>query len=133
MVFWTVTLILLALIGMVNTGYLIWKNKKGGSIVCPLKSNCQEVLESKWNSMFFVKNEILGFVFYVFVLIATIILIFKSSSPSLSMALVIAAEGAFLVSAFLTVIQVKVLKSYCFYCLISVGINFLVLLNIIFL
>ena len=37
---------------------------------------------------------------------------------------------AFAFSLFLIYVQAKVLKEYCFYCLVSAGINFLIFLNI---
>ncbi|MBS3086215.1 hypothetical protein J4422_00765 [Candidatus Pacearchaeota archaeon] len=61
------TLIVLGILGMIDTGYLIWKQKKKQLLVCPIGQNCNVVLESRWNKVFFIKNEIIGFLFYVFI------------------------------------------------------------------
>lgn len=126
-----VSLIILAIGGIWTSGYLIYKRNDLKTMVCPLGGHCEKVLTSKYNKIFFVKNDILGVLYYIF------ILIFAISIPFLSDKLItyelIISGGALLFSAYLVFVQAKVIHQYCFYCLVSALINFFIFLNILFL
>ena len=62
--------ITIALAGIVDAGYLVWKHysNKSEPLVCPLDHDCSKVTESKWSTIFLVRNEVLGLLFYVVML-----------------------------------------------------------------
>src|SRR3989344_4026408 len=122
------TLILLGFLGLVDTGYLIWKVRKKQLLVCPIGENCNVVLESKWNKIFFVKNEVLGFLFYIFIIGIGIFLSINGGFFGLinKTILMIITGASVLFSAVLVFIQTKFIKSFCIYCLASALITFLI-------
>ena len=126
-----ISLIILAIIGIVNTAHLIFKRKKQKSVVCPIGGDCEKVLASKYSKTFFIKNDVIGLLYYIF------ILIFALSIPFLSDKLItyelIISGIALLFSAYLVFVQAVIIRMYCFYCLVSALINFFIFLNILFL
>ena len=126
------TLIVLSLLGFVDAVYLVWKSRIKKPLVCPIGQDCNKVLESKWGKVFFIKNDILGLLFYVGVIIGSVLLL-SEFSEKIKIVLILASGIAVLFSIFLVFIQAKVIKNYCFYCLISALINVLIFLNVLLL
>jgi len=126
------TLIVLGLLGIVDTSYLIWKSREKKPLVCPIGQDCNKVLDSKWNKTFFIKNDILGLLFYVGIITGAFLLLFEFNEI-IKTILTFASGIGVLFSGFLVFIQAKVIKNYCFYCLISAFINVLIFLNLLLL
>ena len=72
-----VTLIVLGLLGIVDASYIIWKSRKKQPLVCPIGGDCNTVLNSKWNKIFFIRNDVLGLLFYISVIIGAFLLFFS--------------------------------------------------------
>src|SRR3989339_832528 len=104
-----VSLIVLAILGIFDSGYLIKKRVKKQPLSCPINGGCEKVVESRWNAIFFIKNDVLGLFYYILILFLALYLFF---------ALV------------LVFIQAKIIREYCFYCLISALINLLIFVNV---
>ena len=129
-----VFLLVLAMLGLIDSVYLFYKSKEDKPLVCPLRSDCNKVLESKWNKMFGVKNEVWGTLYYVFLSVILIfILIFQLGvSPEhfawllflilFWLVFVLLFFGA-LYSSFLVYIQLFKIKEICFYCMLSAFIS----------
>ena len=66
-------MIVLALFGVGETVYLISKRRKNQKPVCLGKDDCNLGLNSKYNKIFGVHNDVLGLVFYAFVFISHLI------------------------------------------------------------
>jgi len=116
--------LVLALGGIINSGYLFWNHRQKKPLVCPLDHDCSVVTESKWSHLFGIRNEILGLLFFVGMLslgIATLTTLLPLSTTLLL--LIIGASLGLLFSIFLILLQSFVIKNYCFYCLISAGIS----------
>ena len=123
------SLIVLSILGIFISGYLIKNRMEKKQTVCPIGGECKTVLESKWNSVFGIKNDIVGLIYYVFILIiALYIFFFQQSYPLFA---TITTAFALLFSLILVFIQGKIIKEYCFYCLISAGINLLIFVNVL--
>ncbi len=128
--------IALAVGGILTAGHLVWQHhkKKKSPLVCPLNHDCSHVTESKWSKIFYFRNETLGLLYYVGMLVAGILLVVSPSTiVLLPLWISIGAGVAFLFSLFLVGIQAWVIKDYCFYCLISAGISLLLFINSFFL
>ena len=123
-----VSLIILALLGIFISSFLIKNRLKKKSVVCPIDGGCDEVLKSKWNAVFFIKNDILGLFYYILILFLALYLFFVSGK--LLFLTKIISGASLLFSLFLVFIQVKIIKKYCFYCLISALINLLIFVNV---
>ena len=126
-----ISLIILAIGGILTSSYLISKRRSLNTIVCPLGGACEEVLTSKYSKTFSIKNDILGVLYYSYTLIFAISLFFVGAA-FIKYEIVISG-GALLFSLYLVFVQAKILNAYCFYCLVSAGINLLIFLSIAFL
>ncbi len=118
--------IILACLGILDSIYLLYKNRPNKTLTCPLNSDCHAVLSSKWNKFLGVKNEAWGLLYYI-VLIGISVLSIHNKIEIL----LIATSLGFLYSLFLTYIQVVKIKEYCLYCLLSALINLLLFLSIL--
>ena len=123
-----VSLIVLAILGIFDSGYLVKERVKKKPLSCPIDGGCEKVVESKWNTTFFIKNDILGLFYYVLILFLTLYLFFISEK--LLLFTKILSGASLLFSLFLVFIQAKIIKEYCFYCLISALINLLIFVNV---
>ncbi len=127
--------ITLAIAGIVDAGYLVWKHYKHAAapLICPLNHDCSKVTESKWSTIFGVRNEVLGLLFYVAMLIAGVLMFIMPQFAMLSLLVMIAVGFGLLFSLFLLWVQLYKVKDYCFYCMLSALINLLLFVNSFFL
>ncbi|MBI2582346.1 vitamin K epoxide reductase family protein [Candidatus Woesearchaeota archaeon] len=126
--------ITLALAGIVDAGYLVWKHysHKSEPLVCPLDHDCSKVTESKWSTIFLVRNEVLGLLFYVAMLVSGLAVFFMPEFSWLKLLIKFAVGGGLLFSLFLIWVQIYKIKDYCFYCMISALITLLLFVNSLF-
>ena len=128
----------LALAGILDAGYLVWKHYRhnAGPLVCPLDHDCSKVTESKWSTVFWVRNEVLGLLFYVSMLVAGLVIFFVPGfslfSLSLPLLVKMGAGVGLSFSLFLLWVQLYKIKDYCFYCMLSALINLLLFVNSFF-
>ena len=128
------TFIALAIGGIVNAGYLLYKHYQRKHLVCPLNHDCSKVTESKWGKIFFIRNEFLGLIFFTFLFFSMLALIFNENLFFILRIIILLSTGfSLLFSIFLVLLQKYVIKNYCFYCLISAIITFLIFLNSVYL
>ena len=119
-------LIILAILGIVNTAYLIVKRVNKKPLVCIMGSNCNKVIRSKYSRIFFINNDTLGFIYYL--LLITFALYFSFISEKILFLMQIISGIAVIVSLLLFYIQARILKKYCFYCNLSNLLNILIFL-----
>jgi len=114
-------------IGISETAYLIRKRKANERPVCIVGEKCHEVLESKYNSLFFgIPNDILGLLFYITVAILTaLIVIGVDELRVLALLVKLIILGGVAISLMLFYIQWKILKAWCFWCVVSALTTFL--------
>jgi len=126
-------LIVLAFLGALDAGYLAWNSMKKKPLVCPInKDSCNIVIESKWSRIFYFKNEVFGLIFYIGVIVGAFLLFFNVGKIVKTI-LLIATGFSVLFSAFLIYLQARVIKEYCFYCLISSLLSLLIFLDVVLL
>ncbi len=132
----TTTFVVLSALGLLNAGYLVYKHywKSRQPLVCPLNHNCSVVTESRWSHMLGVRNEALGLLFFVGLLVGMLITFAVPAWASSVHALLLWGTilGA-LFSILLVLIQLYAIKDYCFYCIISAIITLLVCINAFYL
>jgi|SRR3989344_6002523 len=125
----------LSAIGIAETVYLIKQRKIQKAPVCPVGSQeaCQIVLESKYNKIFGVHNDIFGLIFYLAASFLTALLVTEVGPKNLLESFIrLMIGGGVVFSLFLTYLQWKVLRAWCFWCLMS-AITILLMLIIIIL
>ena len=121
--------IVLVVLGILDSIYLIYKNRPNKTLTCPLHSDCHAVLQSKWNKFLGVKNEIWGLLYYLGVLGLVGLVIYNFVDIKVLISVI---SFGFLYSGFLTYVQIFKIKEYCFYCLLSALINLLLFLTVLF-
>jgi len=110
----------LSAIGIAETAYLIRERRAGEQPVCPIGGGCHEVLESQYNRTFWIHNDILGFLFYVSMATLTGLTVAGIGPVFFWMVIAVAqVTGAFVMSAYFFFLQWRVIKAWCFWCLMS--------------
>jgi uncharacterized membrane protein len=127
----TVTWILgLAIIGIIIAGYIYYKKTHKQQLVCMIgDGSCDDVVHSKYSQTFGVPNEIGGMLYYVFVILGSLLLLSGTSLIDGFMVLdimIVAGLLAALFSVYLLFVQFAVLKEWCEYCMISSAITIVI-------
>jgi uncharacterized membrane protein len=110
----------LACIGISETAYLIETRKKMEKPVCFIGNKCEEVLGSKYSKVFLFHNDVWGLLFYLAIALLTAFLVIGISPLILWERLmkISVAFGA-LISLVLIYIQWRIIKAWCFWCILS--------------
>lgn len=127
----------LSAIGISETVYLVKKRRWAQKPICIVGEDCTKVLESKYSNIFVIPNDILGLLFYIALsLIASLLVIEIPPFSFWNAILGILILSGSLVSLFLTYLQFQVIKSWCFWCLMSAAtiwsMAFIVIVNSFF-
>ena len=110
----------LASIGISETTYLIRKRINLQKPMCPIGEDCSKVLESKYNKVFIIPNDVAGFLAYIAVMaLSALLVIGVAPGNILNTLLLILLSFSSLVSIFFTYLQSQVIKAWCFWCLMS--------------
>ena len=123
----------LAVIGIAEAVYLIRKRKAGEKPVCIVGSDCHLVLGSKYNRIFGVHNDILGLVFHAVVsVIFALLMIGVGPFIWLDLAAKSFVLIGLVMSLIFTYIQWRIIKAWCFWCLMSASTIYLMAIIILF-
>ena len=126
-------LFILSAIGISETAYLIRKRLTQERSVCVIGQTCHRVLESKYNNMLGVPNEVAGFVFYVAVALIAAFLAIEFEPVGLWDILVKIFIGIGVLMSFIfTYLQWQVIRAWCFWCLMSAITIFLMAIIVLF-
>ena len=128
------TFVVLAFSGLIDTGYLVYKHamKARQPLVCPLRMDCAKVTEGEFSKTFGIRNDYLGILYYLSALIGAFLgMKFPEMKKVIYTLLLLMTGGGLLFSGYLVYLQAKVIKEYCFYCLVSAGITSLLFINAI--
>ena len=110
----------LAAIGVSETIYLIRTRIATEKPICPLGGGCATVLSSKYNKIFIIPNDVLGLLTYVVIAFIAAFLVIEVPPMSLwSIIIKILVSIASLVSFIFTYLQWRVIRAWCFWCLMS--------------
>jgi len=127
-------LIALALIGFSVSAYLYYSKSHNKKIQCFIGHDCDDVVKSKYGTTFGVENTLGGMLYYAMIFAYGILLLFNRNlfiGGFVYYAIVIAGICSVLFSAYLTGMQVFVLKKWCEYCIVSTVVSVLILLALI--
>ena len=110
----------MAALGLSISAYLIKERKKEEAPVCPIGGDCKAVLTSKYNKTLGIYNDVLGIVFYASMIALTAFVLIGIDPISVWERLVIVAVtiGSIMSLRFIY-LQWKVIKAWCFWCLMS--------------
>src|SRR3989338_10248240 len=86
----------------------------------PIGGGCEKVLESKYNKIFFIHNDVVGLLSYIIISVIAAFLVIEVPPATLwSLLIKILVVTASLASLFFTYLQWRVLRAWCFWCLMS--------------
>ena len=114
--------LILAVLGVLVSGYLAWAEVTGAETVCLNTGaiNCETVQNSAYSSTFGIPVAVLGFVGFVGMLV---LLLLEDQIPFLAAygRTLVAGAALFgvLFQAYLTVIEATVLEAWCQWCVLS--------------
>lgn len=110
----------LSAIGISETVYLIRKRIAQEKPVCPIGEGCAAVLESKHNKIFIIPNDVLGLLFYMAASFLSAFLVIGVPPLTLwNFILKFSVAFGALLSLFYTYLQWRVIRIWCFWCLMS--------------
>ena len=110
----------LAAIGVSETVYLIRKRLLSEKPICPIGENCVLVLTSQYSKIFVIPNDVLGLLFYIMAsFIAGFLVIGIEPVVFWSFILKLSVAVGTLLSLFFTYLQWRVIRAWCFWCLMS--------------
>ena len=123
----------LAAIGISETAYLIGKRIAAKKPVCLLGEHCEVVLRSSYSRLFLLPNDVLGLLFYLAVVGLTAALVIGIAPVKLwSTALAVLIGIGSVLSLALTYLQFRVIRAWCFWCLLSACTVWLMGLTLLF-
>ena len=127
-----VLLFVLAVIGVGETAYLLYKRIVKERPICVIGQECHRVLESKYNKILGIPNEIPGLIFFIAISFITAFLVIELGPiiwwDMLTKFLIL---GAFLMSLYFMYLQWRVIKAWCFWCILSAVLVFAMLLVVL--
>lgn len=133
MIFTYEVLVRIAIFVLGVSGFLvarhIYNHKKNAiPLVCPIKFDCNIVVNSDYSKFFGIPVEILGMVYYAFLSISYLFFIFVPNDlPNFLIGFMIFASiSAFLFSLYLIFVQIFLLKKGCSWCFVSAFICILI-------
>lgn len=111
----------LAAIGIAETVYLVRSRWAAAHPVCPIGGeSCLVVLASRYSRFLGVPNDILGVIFYFIMGIGSAFLVIGVGPlPLLDQVVKAAVTLAAWLSVYFTYLQVRVIRRWCFWCLMS--------------
>ncbi len=116
-----IVIIITSILGSLLAGNIFYKKHKRQPLVCPLKSDCNVVINSQFSNLFGIPLEILGLIYYTIITISYTSFILNPliRTENLTLILLILTTLAFLFSIYLTLVQALAIKQWCIWCLIS--------------
>ena len=121
---WQISIIIFADVGLINAAVISYHQQKQKRLICPFKSRCDRVLSSKWSSLFYFRNETVGIMYYLAVILLVLVphILPQFSAPIFLLLLASGIISA-LFSIFLLFLQAFVIHEWCFWCLIAALVN----------
>jgi len=124
--FLKIVLLFSAVTGFLISFYLWHKKRSRETLTCPAGFKCDQVLHSKYSRFFGIPVEVLGILYYGFVIVAYTIIFQLGNGDVVSQPILFlvtsVSVGAFLFSLYLTFIQAFQIKQWCTWCLTSAGL-----------
>jgi len=112
-----------ALVGFAVSWYIFLKKQKHEKLVCFMGDDCNKVVNSKYNSLFFgIPNEVIGLGYYASIFVGVTLLFFGVhyiGRISFLPVFLVASGISALVALYLLYVQYIVLKEWCEYCVTS--------------
>ncbi len=113
-----IAMMLLGLIGASDAGYLTAKHFLGTPVPCAIVNGCETVLTSSYAIILGVPAALLGVIFYLSILILSILALDTQSERVVKLLMHLPWAGL-LASLYFVILQVFVIHALCAWCLFS--------------
>lgn len=112
---------IIALGGFFLALYIFTKKKRKETLVCPLDSNCDAVVHSRYSTFLGIPLEVMGMIYFAFIALFFLSALFmpQLNSGYFLFLTPVMTFGAFLFSIYLVSVQLLLIKQWCAWCLIS--------------
>jgi uncharacterized membrane protein len=126
--------IIAAFVGLYAARVIAHHKTTGKKLVCPLDSDCEAVVHSKYSVFLGIPLERMGSAYYIFVIALNVFLLFwPDLFPFLLQRFFIGMSiSAFFFSLYLTGLQLFKIKEWCAWCLVSAGMCFVIFISTLF-
>lgn len=113
--------VFIALGGFFLALYIFTKKKRKETLVCPLDSNCDAVVHSRYSTFLGIPLEVMGMIYFAFIALFFLYAFFipQLNSGYFLFLTPVMTFGAFLFSIYLVSVQLLLIKQWCAWCLIS--------------
>lgn len=133
---WYFILLVLAIIGVIDAGYLTYEHFSGTVPPCTtgiIFADCGKVLQSSYSEVYGIPLALLGFIHYTIESIVIAFAIFTTHKLARRLTILLSTAG-FLFSLYFVFLMIFVIEAICLYCLVSaiVSILLFIFLNIAF-
>jgi uncharacterized membrane protein len=125
--------LLATVVGLGVSFHIYRKKRQKSKLFCPLRTQCDEVVNSPHANTIGISNEVLGILYYVVVGAALSILLICPSfyTPTLFALLKTIVTLGFLFSLYLIFLQAFVLRAWCTWCLLSAFANVVLVVSLV--
>jgi len=115
------SIVISAFLGFLIALYIYYKKTRQKQLVCLIGEDCSKVVTSKYSRLFGMRLEVLGMIYYGFVVLYYGLdgALFQDNFSLVDNAVAGTSILAFLISLYLTVIQLVVLRDLCEWCIAS--------------
>jgi len=127
-----ITILALASVGFIDATYLTVSHYAGVDLYCGVSGGCNTVTSSAYATMFGVYMAVYGMIYYISILVLTVIYIDTRNKKILKLLMILPALG-FLFSLYLVYLQFFIINAICRYCMLSAGTSTLLLIINMFL
>jgi uncharacterized membrane protein len=130
-----IAVVVLGLSGLMVAKHVYHHKKTGQLLVCPIRFDCNSVVNSDYSKFFGIPVEFMGMFYYglTAVVHALFFILPSLSHTLLSTFSLIMATSAFIFSLYLIGVQIFALKKGCSWCFVSAGISTLIYILVSFL
>lgn len=127
-----IIVLIAAFLGMGITTYLRIQHLRKKAPVCPIGEGCEVVSESPYSKTLGIGNDVLGFLFYLTVVVVELMFLNGYASPLFIVGerVLLGTGGA--MSVYFTFIQWRIIKAWCFWCLSSAFLTWIMFFAILF-
>ncbi len=126
LIFSKTILILLGLMGFILASYIHNKKMAKKKLVCPLRSDCDTVINSDYSKIYGIPVEILGMFYYAFIAFSYGLYNLSSLPVIVPIILFYISLFATLFSLYLIYLQAFKIKQWCMWCMCSASISLLI-------
>ena len=124
-VFMRIAICVLGFCGFMVARHIRYHKKTGKLLVCPIRFDCNTVVNSDYSKFFGIPVDILGIAYYCLVFVSYLFFIFTPGLlPNFLIGFMITLSMiAFIFSLYLIGVQIFVLKKGCSWCIVSAIIS----------